>query len=815
MTQNLSIFAPTADQRFLLGSGLFLRTHFPMVMRRYTRNGSAAMVTEDTLLGEILDQNHSAPGNRLWILYGAPGSGKSELVKWLETRLAQEDSLRRQLTIRVSRNELDVLSIVNRFLGLLPDCFLTEATHQRWQAARQKSRTLSKLILLFALENLLESDELINALFYRLLNAVQPYVDSVLATGLDAVSGRPPVELLGQETWEVIIRETSLPVPIEYEQLRHQLTVAFRDHLLEGLSLPDTMQRISVQCLQTHGRRPILLVDDLVQSLNIFATDLLDYLLTLEAGNWDVVIGLTPAAFEDSLRGRTLLQRIAHLDTVDDRVEKLWLSDATGQESYILTEDNCHEFASCYLTELDMKALSLPAPLAEDFPLFPFNQEVLIRIYRGLPSGKGKLRYFVRALHDILMKVATGEDILTVLVEYTQPEYVARSNNARLARLCEFYGPLLNDGKITEITVPASLLTAFVVEEAQPVVSIEPLVRFYWRQEAAVQIIDDESRTAVRDWLLEKPVNRQLLKKLRQGAARWLRSLEPLDWLCRDYTAEPQGVLRWRKTYLGTQPPISVEGVDDEQDGILLSREVGMLAFDLCRYATATGVEAKALQAQLATATALVPLHFRAQEYRRLLWQQLEQQLGMRLELLALSLYVFALAVNGEALIRIPACPPDFWLWLTELNRRYRWQQGNFDEKIWKSIESLFADFFELRRAFYDGVRIQQLLEENDYRCLLEQLCQIDLLQIDKDYLIGGQPLQSALQEVQTSIQKCERSEKMTLSRPAQQLLDALERQALPLIEVPAETLEEIRTLQPEMYAALHVCLMLPADAAG
>jgi hypothetical protein len=810
VTQNLSVFAPTADQRFLLGSDLFLRTHFPMAMRRYTRNGGAVVVTEDTLLNEILDQNHSGPGNRLWILYGAPGSGKSELVKWLETRLAQEDTLRRQLTIRVSRNELDVLSIVNRFLDLLPDYFLAEATHQRWQAARQKSRTLSKLILLFALENLLESDELINALFYRLLNAVQPYVDIVLAMGFDTVNGRPTVELLGQETWEAIVRETSLPVPIEYEQLRHQLTVAFRDHLLEGLSLPDTMQRISVHCLQTHGRRPILLVDDLVQSLNIFATDLLDYLLTLEAGNWDVVIGLTPAAFEDSLRGRTLLQRIAHMDTVDDRAEKLWLSDATGQESYILTEDNCHEFASRYLAELDMKAISFPTPLAEDSPLFPFNQEVLIRIYRGLPAGKGKLRYFVRALHDILMKVAAGEDILDVLVDYAQPEYVARSDNDRLARLYEFYGPLLNDGKITEIVVPASLLAAFAVEAAQPVVPIEPLVRFYWRQEAAVQMVDDESRTAVRDWLLEKPVNRQLLKKLRQGAARWLRSLEPLDWLRRDYTAKPQGVLRWRKTYLGTQPPICVEGVDDDQDGILLSREIGMLAFDLCRYATATGIEAKALQAQLAAATTLIPFHFRAQDYRRRLWQQLEQQLGMRLELLALSLYVFALAVNGEAMFRIPACPPAFWSWLTELNRRYRWQQGYFDEKIWKSIESLFADFFELRRAFYDGVRIQRLLEENDYHSLLERLCQINALQINKDYLLGGQPIQSVLQAVQTSIKKCERPEKVALSRPAQQLLDALERRALPLVEVPAETLEEIRTLQPEVYAALRVHLMLP-----
>ncbi len=80
---------------------------------------------------------------------------------------------------------------------------------------------------------------------------------------------------------------------------------------------------------------PILLIDDLVQSLSLYATDLLDYFLTLESGDWDVVVGLTPAAFEDSKRGRLLLQRISHLDTIYDRVEKLWLSDEAGQDSYV------------------------------------------------------------------------------------------------------------------------------------------------------------------------------------------------------------------------------------------------------------------------------------------------------------------------------------------------------------------------------------------------------------------------------------------------------------------------------------------------
>jgi hypothetical protein len=117
------------------------------------------------------------------------------------------------------------------------------------------------------------------------------------------------------------------------------------------LNLQRTLHLISEHIASTHNLRPVLLVDDLVQSLNLFATDLLDYFVTLESGQWDVMLGLTPAAFETTRRGRELLQRIAYLDTLDDRVTKLWLSDDAGSESYFLDEDNCHHFAARYLAE--------------------------------------------------------------------------------------------------------------------------------------------------------------------------------------------------------------------------------------------------------------------------------------------------------------------------------------------------------------------------------------------------------------------------------------------------------------------------------
>src|SRR6266566_6336050 len=121
----LSIFAPTADQRYLLGADLFLRTHFPVSLRQYRGNISMCSIREDDLLGRLLEGSSSAPGNRLWIVYGAPGSGKSELMKWLETRIRQEDATRAEVMVRISRTDLDVLSIAERFRMLLPSNFFS------------------------------------------------------------------------------------------------------------------------------------------------------------------------------------------------------------------------------------------------------------------------------------------------------------------------------------------------------------------------------------------------------------------------------------------------------------------------------------------------------------------------------------------------------------------------------------------------------------------------------------------------------------------------------------------------------------------
>src|SRR5436309_15988897 len=88
----VGLFAPTADQRFFATTPTdFLRTHFPIRLQSY-HAGITTTLSEDDLLQRFLHPNAATIGNRVMILYGAAGSGKSELLRWLQLQISMHDS---------------------------------------------------------------------------------------------------------------------------------------------------------------------------------------------------------------------------------------------------------------------------------------------------------------------------------------------------------------------------------------------------------------------------------------------------------------------------------------------------------------------------------------------------------------------------------------------------------------------------------------------------------------------------------------------------------------------------------------------------
>ena len=246
------IFTSTADQRFLAnGSEDFLRTHFPITVRSH-HLGHTVTLTEREVLAQLL-QDYAVIGNRIIILYGAAGSGKSELLRWVQTQVQMCSPARAEVMTRISRTDLDIFRIIQRLQKLLPEPVWQDTTQARWEECRQKPRTLAKILVLTTLEQLLHSDDHINALYYHLVDVVQMNLERWFA-----VMKQPPehieqfVELFSREDVVTLQQESTIPLPLEYETLRFTMLKVLRDQLLEGIDLADILRKASFHVQEVH-----------------------------------------------------------------------------------------------------------------------------------------------------------------------------------------------------------------------------------------------------------------------------------------------------------------------------------------------------------------------------------------------------------------------------------------------------------------------------------------------------------------------------------------------------------------------------------
>jgi len=765
------VFTRTAGQRALLGDVEFLRTHFPVQLHSY-RSGSQVTLSEHDLLEHLLDQQSVGAGNRVFILYGAAGSGKSELLRWLQMHIQRQDRTRAAVTARISRTDLDIFHIVRRLqetYGLPP---LREASLRRWEACRQKPRTLAKIMVLSALEQLLASDEQINALYYQLIDIVQSNLERCFASmSQPAEDIGQYIELLRREDLQEMVRTSVVPLSLEYETLRFSLLQVLREYLLEGLDFSWTLQQIAQTVQRERGHRPVLLIDDLVQSIQLFASDILDYAITLEQGCWDIVIGLTPHSLESTLRGKELLDRIAYLDTIDDRVHKLWLSDEHGLSSSFLHEENCADYARLYLSEYKRQNgqrcdATCPAfwrcqhlePERSQDLLAPLNTAVLIRLFRSLPAGKGKARYLTSYLREILLRTARGEDLLGVLQEYIKPEWAVYSSDQAVSRMYELYSSFLPEGT-TSVLDPGAHEHLHQFFGRQPAHRHLPVVASLHRQSSETRTTDarpelDPGKEAIKAWLQGETVNKQLLKTLRRGILKALKETYALDLLTRLHTARPQRVLRWAQTRLDTVPPVALEGIDDFA-GLAIECTIGPLAYILHDFADAAGWSELELRTALLTHEAFPTLLFTSRTYRSAILHDLEQQLEMEIDIFAYALFLLALYLHHFPyelpaglhsqcdLIQLPV--REYPAGLETLRPRLANHHVS-------AIRRLFDDCFKLRENVYDGLRLAQVAEHLPINRVFARIQAIDATQIAGDYRFNEEPLGACVAAIQQAV---------------------------------------------------------------
>lgn len=592
----LRLLVGTADERYEFSPDYFRNTHFPQIMHRYHGNQLIAEITENELFEDLLEVDSS--GNRIFFIFGSTGSGKSELLCWIKDRWISQNTNRP--VIRISRSELNPQVLIKKCYDTLNIPLEVRIDESRWELLLKKPITLINQIVWTTLAENLESDEEIVPVALLIRPIIEKNITEFTA---QVQRGRitKPLEVLHRDQFEDLISNTTLKISLEYESIRKSLSHKLDQFLFEGWDIASLFKRLTNQ-LKVRSVRPLLLIDDLVQSVNIYATDLLDQLISLEEGYWDVVIGLTPGAIQDSEKGFDLNQRIQNLDTIHDRVKKYWLSDESGKEFYNLNRNQVVPYMANYLEQLKGSqgftcskechhyndCLSLIQNPVEterdlldlDIRLLPFNRHMVKRIFDAIPLGKGKLRYMILNSKEIIRFFLKGKrDQIIRVIPLVKREKFADHTDLLVKTFAEWYAP--EEGEKSIVT--RQLLKHFGYHLGDTTINLHSLEGFS-QNETEIKKVDfgsgseqSEEKATIRDWVEGKQLNSELLEPVKLGVAALVHDIVKGVNISRSFTPKTSSVIQRKDVMNRTRYPISIENTEANPKVININRSYSAL----------------------------------------------------------------------------------------------------------------------------------------------------------------------------------------------------------------------------------------------
>ncbi|MGG4144290.1 hypothetical protein ABEW34_14290 [Paenibacillus algorifonticola] len=713
---SLKLLVGTADERYDQSPEYFRKTHFPQVMHRFNDSHLIAEVTEGELLEELKEVD--SDGNRVYLVFGSTGSGKSELLRWIKDKWLVEVSERP--VIRISRTELNPQTLIKKCLDALNLSLDVCIDEDKWGLLLKKPITLVNQMVWTALAESLESDEEIVPAALLLRSIIEK---NIVEFTSQVKRGRikKPLEVLHREQFESLLVNTTVNIPLEYATFRQTLSRKLDHFLFEGRDIGTLFKQLSQQ-IKSKGIRPLLLIDDLVQSVNIYATNILDQLITLEEGNWDVVIGLTPGAVQDTEKGFSLTQRIQNLDTINDRVKKLWLSDESGKDFFNLDRGQVIPYMAKYLTQLKAtqgfkcspecpyydQCSSITTESSEiesklndiEVQLLPFNSHMLRRTYDAIPMGKGKLRYMILNSKEVIRFFLRGKKDISRILPIIRREMFAEHSDVFIKTLAEWYA----SEEAEKITISEPVLRYFGYKDNQITVKLNS-VGSSLRDEQ--QLLDEpkkdsnngfNEKAVVRDWVEGRDVNEELLLPVRSGVAALVHDAVKGIHMSRSFTSKTSSSIQRNEVVNRTRYPITLQNNKDEST-ISVSR--GFIAIQIANFQTMKYSEKVRMFQKNSNEYEIAKWIHQAESIHDEWLNSLEQALG-------LNLPVFVYGMK-------------YWVQNAQIYSKSSWasnviEYSPFRTELLALLEDCYSDWYLLRDNFFQPPSKAVLTnEEFDY----------------------------------------------------------------------------------------------------
>lgn len=759
----LKIFKSTADERVMLGNDVFFRTHYESKFHRYRGQDLKEIWLERDILEKLVSDEDIKSGNRVFILYGAAGSGKSETIRWIEKNISTNH------TFRISRTELDPVKILKKLKSTI-DEELDEDILLRWDILKNKPVTLANSLVWNSLNDLLDKDEHIIPITYKL----RPIIEKNLRKSFIDINNKSKfkstvVELISREDLDDVIENSSISINIDYEKFRYQLVSRLEDEILGGYNFVETIKHVGEKLYEKYKKRPILFIDDLVQSINIYSSDLLDFFITLEEGNWDIVIGLTPSSFEESKRGRDLLTRINYLDTFDDRLYKLWLTDEFGNYSYSIDKGNIESYIKNYMVEFKRMngyecnskcsnynlCKSIQWNEEENIALTPLNKYLVQRIFDSLFKVKGQSRHFIVTTGEYLESIIDG-NVEEFLEKRVKREKHVDLQDRKIRIIIESLIPFKSD---KNIEIQKDLLKVLGVKYAKginaSVIDINCRIPNKCEDENKnnISIKEDPENYALKKWIDGDTSNKELLKSFKVSFNNLMKELSINTEIMNPYISKVYGVLKYERVIDKCKIPIYMEGIDNGE-GINVSRNLNEDAIHIKKIKEyESQYQEDILNKLLANKVILKSLN-QHNEYFNYYNIEFEKKLNIKSEELSFLLYVFLYHISD-----LSKYPIIFTKYYQKSSLRHLPEKYNFkivnNLKEFKFIEEFFKDWFQFRDNFYDGFKLHNYIEQYpNIHDIIRRLVQIKVDNLDKYYRVNNKSVKEVIEDILVTVNK-------------------------------------------------------------
>jgi len=337
--------------------------------------------------------------NRIFILRGETGSGKSQLCQWLEYQIGNRDSGADEthVALHVSRSQTrieDIIDILTEPIDIDIRVGSVEELNSEKVAGAMIANLDAFAPTAFQKLSPEEVEKLIadrsgTDLRTILERNIEAYQEAVASDGEEDVP-----DLIDEEDY----RDLSISA---FGQAQGGKTIFptllgfLHDELSGKLNVgnfQDKLEQISDAYVE-EGLRPVLICEDLT-TFSVLKEQLLDHIFQLDSGHYDVVLGWTTGWEKDSL-DKALGTSENTYTYMKDRAEGyLSMTDESGR-AFFLTEDVTVELARKYVSvirEESEQEADIAIPEEAFDGLYPFNAEFIRRAYEHLVQDGNERR---------------------------------------------------------------------------------------------------------------------------------------------------------------------------------------------------------------------------------------------------------------------------------------------------------------------------------------------------------------------------------------------------------------------------------------